>query len=199
MKILSRDFTLKEKLLMLLLGLVLVGLAYYNFVDQPVRTSLASAEAEADSLRTELQTVQAQVARMQRMRSELDDITAGGTASEMMSYNNSKEEIESLNNILADTLNYSVSFGNATRNGDQIRRSVNLSFSVESYDTLERVVKALSENHLRCLIGNLNCSGGTNGNLLQGRVSSSTTLTFYETMVGGTPDAGLPQDRAAAQ
>ena len=48
MKILSRDFTLKEKLLMLLLGLVLVGLAYYNFVDQPVRTSLASAEAEAD-------------------------------------------------------------------------------------------------------------------------------------------------------
>ena len=126
MKVLSRDFTLKEKLLILLLGLVLVGLAYYQIVDQPVRTAVATAQTEAESLRTELSTVEAKLERMRRMRAELEDVTAGGTASEMGSYNNSKAEIASLNDILSEALQYSISFANVTRSGDQIRRTERL-------------------------------------------------------------------------
>ena len=199
MKIMSRDFTTKEKLLLLFFALVLVALAYYNIVDRPVRAALASAAAEQESLQTELQSVQAQLERMHRMRSELDDVTAGGTASEMGSYNNSKLEIESLNRILGDTLRYNISFSNVTRSNDQIRRNFNLSFTVDNYDTLERVVSALTQNQHRCLIGDLNCNSTRNSNVLDGNVSATTTGTFYETMVGGTPDAGLPQDSAAAR
>ena len=199
MKIMSRDFTTKEKLLLLFFALVLVALAYYNFVDKPVRAALASAAAEQESLQTELQSVQAQLERMHRMRSELDDVTAGGTASEMGSYNNSKLEIESLNRILGDTLKYNISFSNVTRSNDQIRRNFNLSFTVDNYETLERVVSALTQNQHRCLIGDLNCNSTRNSNVLDGNVSATTTGTFYETMVGGTPDAGLPQDSAAAR
>lgn len=199
MKIMSRDFTTKEKLLLLFFALVLVALAYYNFVDKPVRAALASAAAEQESLQTELQSVQAQLERMHRMRSELDDVTAGGTASEMGSYNNSKLEIESLNQILGDTLKYNISFSNVTRSNDQIRRNFNLSFTVDNYETLERVVSALTQNQHRCLIGDLNCNSTRNSNVLDGNVSATTTGTFYETMVGGTPDAGLPQDGAAAR
>ena len=199
MKIMSRDFTTKEKLLLLFFALVLVALAYYNFVDKPVRAALASAAAEQESLQTELQSVQAQLERMHRMRSELDDVTAGGTASEMGSYNNSKLEIESLNRILGDTLRYNISFSNVTRSNDQIRRNFNLSFTVDNYETLERVVSALTQNQHRCLIGDLNCNSTRNSNVLDGNVSATTTGTFYETMVGGTPDAGLPQDSAAAR
>ena len=61
MKALSRDFNAKEKLLLLLLSLVLVGLAYYQFVDKPVREALATARAESDSLKVELKTVEAKL------------------------------------------------------------------------------------------------------------------------------------------
>ena len=48
MKVLSRSFSLKEKILLLLLSLILVGLAYYQFVDQPVRSALATAGLDRD-------------------------------------------------------------------------------------------------------------------------------------------------------
>lgn len=33
---------------------------------------------------------------------------------------------------------------------------------------------------------------------MDGQVAISATATFYETMVGGKPDAGLPADSSAA-
>ena len=42
---LNRSFTRSEKLLLLLLSAILIGLMYYYFVDQPVRQSIASADA----------------------------------------------------------------------------------------------------------------------------------------------------------
>ena len=198
MKVLSRDFTLKEKLLLLLLSLILVGLAYYQFVDRPVREALDIAHAEAESLTVELQTVEAKLARMRRMRSEMDDVTAGGTAREMGSYNNSKAEIAILNDILQDALEYTITFANVTRDGDQIRRNFTLQFSTDSYEIMEYMLSALSGSHYRCMIGDLRCNAAKNDDLMRGIITANATATFYETMVGGTPDAGLPESKPAA-
>jgi Tfp pilus assembly protein PilO len=198
MKVLSRDFTLKEKLFLFLLGLVLVGLAYYQFVDRPVREALEIARAEADSLSTELQTVEAKLEKMRRMRAELDDVTAGGTASEMGSYNNSKAEISMLNDALSEALQYSITFANVTRSGDQIRRNFTLQFTTDTYENMENVIRELSQNHHRCLIGDVRCAAAKDLNLMESNITVNATATFFETMVGGTPDAGLPESKPAA-
>jgi len=198
MKVLSRDFTLKEKLLLLLLGLILVGLAYFQFVDRPVREALQIAHSEADALSIELNTVEAKLARMRRMRAELDDVTAGGTASEMGSYNNSKAEIAMLNDVLSEALQYSITFANVTRSGDQIRRNFTLQLTTDSYETMEHIINQINASHYRCLIGDLRCSGTQENDVLEGNITVSATATFFETMVGGTPDAGLPESKPAA-
>lgn len=199
MKKLSRSFSLKEKILLLVLSLLLVGLAYYQFVDRPVREALEIAHAEANSLSVELQAVEAKLTRMRRMRSEMEDITAGGTASVMGSYNNSKAEISFLNDILANAQQYSISFANVTRNGDQIRRNFTLQFTSENYAAAEELLRQLSNSHYRCLIGDIRCSAGRSGTVVQDEITVSATATFFETMVGGTPDAGLPETSAAAK
>lgn len=198
MKVMSRDFTFKEKMLIFLLALILVGLAYYQFVDQPVREAIATAKADQAALSTELKTVNAKLEAMRRMRSEVEDITGGGSASEMGSYNNSKQEIALLNDILRDTVQYSITFANVTRDGDQIRRSFSLQFTAEDYESMEQVINALNYSHYRCLIGDLRCSAYRAADVTDGNVSVNATATFYETMVGGTPDAGLPQSRPSA-
>ena len=198
MKVLSRDFTLKEKLLLLLLGLILVGLAYFQFVDRPVREALQIAHSEADALSIELSTVEAKLARMRRMRAELDDVTAGGTASEMGSYNNSKAEIAMLNDALSEALQYSITFANVTRSGDQIRRNFTLQLTTDSYETMEHIINQINASHYRCLIGDLRCSATYENDVLEGNITVSATATFFETMVGGTPDAGLPESKPAA-
>ncbi len=198
MKVLSRSFTLKEKILLLLLSLILVALAYYQFVDQPVRSALAQAQAEADSLSMELTAVTAKLTTMRNMRAELDDVTAGGKASEMGSYNNSKAEIAMLNDVLSEALQYSITFANVTRSEDQIRRNFSLQLTASSYESMEHIINSINESHYRCLIGDLQCRAFRDKYVLDGNLSVNATATFYETMVGGTPDAGLPESRPAA-
>ena len=198
MKKLNREFTTREKLLILLLCLILVGLAYYQFVDQPVRTALNNAHAERDSLLTELTAVNAKLAVMRRMRDEMEDITAGGTVSEMKSYNNSKPEIALLNDILRGTPDYTITFADVTRDNDQIRRNFSLTFVSDKYASIQRIVKQLSESPYRCLIGDLKISVTRGKTMEEGPINVNATATFFETMVGGVVDAGLPATSAAA-
>lgn len=193
MKIMSRDFTRMEKLLILFLTLILIGLAYYQFVDVPVRQSITNAEAEAQSLQTELDAAQAKLAVAQKLQDDMDALEASGQKSWMSSYNNSKAEIAFLNTILADTLQYSVTFANVTRSGDQIRRSFTLQYRTKDYAAANEIMARLCQSHDRCLVSAASCSMDKNGT-----VAVTQSATFYETMVGGTPDAGLPADSAKA-
>lgn len=192
MKILSRDFSKGEKALIVGLVLVLIALAYYQFVFKPVQSGLQTAQAEKASLEVELTAVNAKVADLTRMQNELDELEASGGVSIMPSYNNSKAELDLLNEVLADTQQYNVSFSNVTRDGDQIRRNFSLSFTVRSYSDMAKVVSALDNSELRCLVDDVRVSAGQNN------VSVNCTATFYETMVGGVDDAGLPETTAAA-
>ena len=196
MKVLSRDFTLRENILIGLLAIILVVLCYYKFVDQPVRTAINSANAEKQSIQVELDAVRTKVQKVNAMQSELDDISDSGKTSRMESYNNSKAELALLNDVLESALNYTISFAEVTRDGDQIRRSFTLSFSAPDYATVEKILAELARSPYRCLVGDISCSGSIKSGG-EGGVSVDVSATFYETMVGGTPDSGLPQDTAA--
>lgn len=197
MKILSRDFTLKEKILLLILSLALIGLAYYQFIDQPVRNDLVTAQSEKEYLQIELNAVQAQLVQLKKMEQELENLSGDNSLGVMGSYNNSKAEIALLNDILGDTQQYSISFSDVTRNGDLIRRNFSLQFTASSYEEATRILTRLSRSECRCRLGNVYCTS-EDGNVMKGPVSVSATATFYETMVGGKADAGLPKDQAAA-
>ena len=197
MKVLSRDFTLKEKILLLILSLALIGLAYYQFIDQPVRRELTAAKSEQETLQIELDAVQIQLAQLKKMEQELDSLSNDNTLGIMGSYNNSKAEIALLNDILEDTQQYSIAFSDVTRNGDLIRRNFSLQFTASDYEEAVQMLTRLSRSECRCRLGNLYCES-EDGNVLKGPVSVSATATFYETMVGGKADAGLPKDQAAS-
>lgn len=192
---LSRDFSLREKILLVFLGVVLIGICYYWFVDQPVRDAITKAHSEKNALDTELTSARTRVEEMRTRQAELDEISSGGDVSRMESYNNSKQEMKFLNDVLSDTLRYSITFSDVTRDGDQIRRGFSLSFTAVNYDSVKEILTELTNCEYRCLIGDLQCSGL--GNDKDTRVTISATATFYETLVGGTPDTGLPADSAA--
>ena len=201
MKVLSRDFTIKERILLLLLALILIGICYYWFVDQPVRSNIAKANHEREATEKELAGVALQVTEMRDRQHELDEIIASGNISIMGSYNNSKEELRILNDILSRTVKYSINFSDVTRDGDQIRRGFAVTFTAVDYDQVKEILSELAKSEYRCLLDGIQCSAGNNylrNGTINRQVTVSATATFYETMVGGTPDAGLPADKAAA-
>lgn len=191
MKVFSRDFTRKEKALLLFLSLLMIGLAYYRFVDMNVRETIEKANAEAENLRVELQTLQARVTLLRNLQAQLDAMEEEGELSYMPSYNSVKEEVAFLNDVLASAEKYSISFADVTRSGSQIRRSFTLQYTTLGYGDAEEIVRDLCAYKNRCLVGDIRCSISE-----KGEVTINTAATFYETMIGGTADAGLPADSA---
>ena len=192
MKIMSRDFTTKEKALIVVLALILLALVYYYFVDQNVRTAIANSQSEEQSLQMQLDVVEARILHLKGLQTKMDELEASGQLTYMGSYNHSKAEVAFLNDILAGTLQYSIDFANVTRSGDQIRRSFTLQYTTANYAEAQAIMKKLCNGNDRCLVGDVNCTNNDDGT-----VTMKQSATFYETMVGGTPDAGLPRDTAA--
>lgn len=194
----NREVNAKEKVLLVILVLIILGFAYYRFIDQPVRKNLAKAEAEYNSLQTELTDVRIKINELQRMQDEIDEIAASGKNSYMPSYNNAKAELALLNDILNKSAKqYSVAFTTVSRYKDQIRREFKLDFTATDYESMKDIINKLTGVEYRCMIGDCNCSVVKVRNAQREEetvLSVSTTATFFETMVGGIVDAGLPPD-----
>ena len=193
MKILSRDFTTTEKILIALLFLLLLGLVYYQFVDRNVRSATSNAKVEAQSLEMQIDEARQRAEKLRNLQNTLDKLEAQGKLSYMGSYNNSKAEVRFLNDLLADTLTYSIEFSSVTRNGNQIRRSFKLKYQTGGFRAAREIIENLLKSENRCLVSDMSCSIQSSG-----VTDVEANATFYETMVGGTPDAGLPADAAAA-
>ena len=194
----SRNFTTKEKVLLLILIIILIGLAYYQFFYVPTQQGIENARAEQSALQTELSAINTKIASLTRMKAELDSLSEE-QRSYMPSYNASRDEMQFLDSVLAGTVRYSINFPTVERSGDQIRRNFTLSFAVNDYASAQRVITSLAGSHLRCQLDDISCSVNiywlladydrTRGDAY---LSVSAKATFYETMVGGTADSGLP-------
>lgn len=213
---LSRGFSGKEKFLLAVFVLIIIGAAYFYLVDQPVRSRIANAQARQEELQTELTISSAKVGKLKKMKEELEQAQTSGKMSStyMPSYNNVKHEITFLNDILSATKDYTVSFANVSRSGDQIRRSVALSYTTTTYEDARAIIAAICESENRVLITNIRmdskekdlmllpetkttttANGAVTTTTIENNISTSMTIIFYETMVEGEEDTGLPEEK----
>lgn len=193
MKALNRDFSKKSKILILILVIILLALCYYRFVYIPIGDSIAQAQNDKYALEDEQMIVTAKCENAKKMSAEVEELKKKDNISTMPSYNGSKQEVAFLNNVLAPALDYDVTFTTISRNGDQIRRNFTLSFSAASYADAEKIIKDLYNSDIRVLIGDISMKTLTSRNA-ESRMQVSLTATFYETMVDGVADGGLPAD-----
>lgn len=192
MSVLSRNFTFKEKIMLVVLSIILLGLLYFLLIDRPVRNGMAEAQSNRSQLELERDMINLKIVQLENMEKELDELVRSDKISIMASYNNSKEEIRFLNDILAGTQQYTVDFSGVTRDGDQIRRDFSLEFTAKNYAEACEVLNKLNNSQYRCLIGTVVVSSKEK-DIKNGAIVVKASATFYETMVGGIEDAGLPQ------
>lgn len=197
MKILTREFTLREKILLVILVLAIMILSYFQFFYFPMEDAIASARSEAENLQIELGVVEDKVLEMRAMKDELDSMMEDGTIARMESYNNAKSELAFLNDVLAPTQEYVLSIADVTREGDQIRRNISLQFSVNTYSEVEQILVQLENCPYRCIVRDVSVSSYEGGLDSMTVIKVSALATFYETMVGGTEDVGLPVEQSS--
>lgn len=197
MKLLSRDFTLREKILILILLVILVALCYYQFVHVPVSDGLEKAAAHKADLETELQAVNERIALFEKMQKELDGITTDGTLKAMPSYNNGKNVTKLLNDVLGN-LGYNIRLTSVKRTNDLVRRQISLQFDAPDFESVSAVFSGLTGSEYRCLLSDVQFARDAYAYNALTQVDTGNrmirvvaTVTFYETMVDGEADSGL--------
>ena len=186
---LNRKLLLPERIIALTVAVVLLGLSYYFGVQRNITRQLEDYARQQEETQMQLDTVNTHVMRLLQMRAELNSLD---NIRRMESYNNSKAEIALLNRILNSANEYSIVFSSVTRDGNTVRRNFSLQFTTDTYQGAQVILAHLTLSEYRCLLGNMSCSI-TTGNDGTRVIGVNVTATFYETMVGGTPDSGLPE------
>ncbi len=196
MSVLTRDFTKKEKVLIVILSLIILGAVYYIFVYSQVESRIQSARLEAQAIEDEIRVSEARLEKINEMSAEMNDIESGKIKkSYMPSYNAGKSELDFLHSVISGTKDYYVNFTNLTKEDNQIKRDFTLQFTAKDFAQAEEIVKQLEEFETRCILGDVYITPAVEiPNFKSGNVVVSLTGTFYETMIGGTPDKELPAD-----
>ena len=192
MKLLSRDFTPLEKLVLLVLVLILMGIGYYRLIDQPIRQGMAEAEAQRNKLQVELNDVNIRISEYNNRVNELDEAKA--LRHFMPSYNASDEELRILNGVLSEARHYSFDVDKITlsEEDNQIRRRFTFSFTALNFDTVKDIFTRLSDSPTRCMLGTIEC-GGLNAAAENAVITVQGEGAFYETLTDAQMDAVLSE------
>lgn len=188
----SREFTTREKILLLVLCVLLLGIVYYEFIIKYVDETIKQYNTE--DMETELLIEQAKAQSIMDMESEMKN-TKAKTGSVVASYNNIKNEISALNDIFGAASTYNFDFNQAIKDGDAVRRDINISFTAGSYSTAEAIIEKLHDCKYRCLIRNISINTSSGEGISSGSVSVSMTVTFFETMYNANTTDGLEENK----
>lgn len=187
---LSKQFTRREKVLLAILGLLLVGAAYYFAVQQPVQSALDTLTYQQEDVSSEILALQAKEQRLSEMRAELEEILSQPNAAQTPHYDNLQALMVFLNALLGSTSDYSLNFRpvELPEDGTVVRRVIDMSFTCAGYEQARSAVESLRDCVYRCQLGDLRMAPVTAGQEQGGDVAASgalqvnLTVTFFESV-----------------
>lgn len=186
-----REFTTREKILLLVLCFIMLAVFYYEIVVKNVEETIQ--RYDTSELEIELMMEQQKAMQIQSMEQEMAILKESGSL--VPTYNNIKSTIRELNDIFDGAQEYHFEFGKAVRDGDAVRRDISITFSASSYAGAEAIIQKLHDCKYRCLIRTLSISSGSE----TGGVNASLQVTFYETMYEASSTLGLEEAKNEAQ
>ena len=96
----NRAFTTREKILLVILAVLLIGIGYFKLILEPINSSIETYQSNTAAEQDEILLNTVTLAQMKMMQTELDEIHASGNAKPLPSYDNSDKLLVELNQIL---------------------------------------------------------------------------------------------------
>lgn len=175
----NRAFTSREKVLLVVLAVLLIGIGYFKLILEPINTNIETYQANTNAEQDEIIVNTATLTKMRNMQQELEEIHASGDAKPMPAYDNSDCLLVELNRILSEADDYSLNFGGTSvLDGDYIvRRPLSLTFTASSYEQARSILTALhdSDNINQITDLSVRFTGGSDE-----RVDVSLSIAYYE-------------------
>lgn len=171
----KKQLTPREKVLLVILVVLMVICAYYYAFYVPTTQRVLNLASEMSRVEEQISLVDAQVAKMNEMKAELDAISSGemGVVKELPAYDNSNNIMQSLSIILQSASQYTVDFSSVEEEESTVRRHITLSYDCEDYEAAKSILTKIYESEFRSLIKDVSISMG-------GGCHVVVDLTYYE-------------------
>lgn len=180
----SYSFSKREKALLVILAVVLIGIVWYMLVFQRSASEISRLNGEISETDNAITLANARVAQMNQMQRDIQDLKAQGARQvEMPSFDNLQPLMAELNSVMSMTDTYSMSFDQlGDPSGGYVMRGVTITYSSSSYDAAEAVIDALAYGTYPCSIDSVSIVDGASSTSRGSSSSASATIhvTFFE-------------------
>ncbi len=175
----KRQFSLRERVLMVVLALLLLTCIYYILVEKPVQNALMDASQRQSEAESQLVIASAQLRKMRQMQAALSQLEQSAKA-EVPDYDNAKNVVELLNRAMAMTNDYTLTFQPVTTEGAIVRRTIQMNFQCKNYATAKQVLQTLLDSNYRCRITSVSVTCSNGNDIRYEEVTVKASVTFYE-------------------
>lgn len=178
----SRVFSVREKVLLVILALLVIGAAYYFFVQQPVSETLSSAKDEIELYELNSTVLSAKIAQARAMSKELEELKKNGEPAEVPAYDNLPTVITFLDTVLSTKQNYKLSLSDPSFDNGIARRGASVSFTASSYKDACNAIEILQNCPFMCKVDNVSISPSSKPIMEDTNLSVGINLVFYESV-----------------
>lgn len=195
----TRKFSLREKIFLLILVVILLVGLYFLLVHYPIVNRNKEIDEEMEQVQTDQLLLNIQKTERDKIKAEKDIIDAQEAAGEnvtfMPTYDNFAELNKKLDEIFAAAkakfedekdidrrLNWSKSID---EEAGRVTRTLSFSFACKSYEEAKFILDELAHTDWRSLLTNVSISATQDENLMSSAVSVSGSITYYERYLGG--------------
>lgn len=145
----NRPFTTREKVMLVILSLLIIGICYYKFLLEPINDQIEQynqmAAGEQDIITQNMALIQ----KKKEMEQELEAIFAENPDPDPIpNYDNSGALMVEIHSILDGTVDYTLSFSDTSllSGGYLLRRPLELEFSVDTYSQARSIINRLHDS-----------------------------------------------------
>ena len=184
----NHTFTTREKILLLLLALVAVGMIYYRFTYSYFQGQKMTYDPTV--FQDEMTLEQAKAASLKNMREAIENADIESTG-EIAVYNNQTNEILAINEILTGKCTgISLNWNAPVLDETFVRRVVSIDCRTDSYDKVRQILTSLSECRYKLVINDIKLDSA-DSIAESGEISVGISVTFFETITGAESTEGL--------
>lgn len=141
----NRAFTKREKVMLVILAVLIIGIGYFKFLLEPVNAGIENYRQMEAMEQDQILQNATLVQQKRQMEQELEALFESGDPSPIPTYDNSANLLVELHKILEGSAEYTLNFTGTNPMDVQylIGRPVSLTFRTASYSAARRIIDKL--------------------------------------------------------
>lgn len=135
----KREFSKREKILLVIFAVMILVVGYFKLILEPINNSIDDYNTKCDDIQIEIDQKMVTARKVQLMEKEIEAMKESDLEPIPL-YDNSKSLMLDLHKILADSIEYSLSFPGLIRNDYIVCRPVLMEFTAETYEDVRDIL-----------------------------------------------------------